>query len=252
MGFAEYQGIKAINWSSLKHLVFGSPLHYRHNIQDPSPDSTGRAIGRAVHALVLEGVRDFVVWDGDRRGKPWQEFKDAHPDATILRASEAAEVDAMAFAVLKHPAAQRVLEGQVEQSLTWTRGGLPCKGRLDVLGDGWVTDLKTCGPLRVQARTAWAQGYIHQLAWYRRGAQVDDAWIVGVEAKAPHDVGVWLVDRSAMDVADREIDAALDVLARCLESGEWPGGMPEAGVMSAPGWVLEGVADSWELEADDE
>lgn len=237
MDFLAYRALPGLNWSMLKHLVLGSPLHYRHALDSPDDNTTGRLIGRAVHALVLEGREDFAVWDGDRRGKAWQEYRDAHAGVDILRATEAATVRAMAEAVLRHPHAVAALEGQREVSLTWERGGRACKGRLDCLTADGVTDLKSTGPLRMAARTAWASGYVHQLAWYRYGADVDGAYIVGVEAKAPHDVGVWEIDPVALSVADRQIDEALEVLARCEASGVWPGVMPDVEEMTMPAWA---------------
>lgn len=251
MEFGDYSELEAINWSTLRHLVFGSPLAYRHALTAPDFDTTGRLIGRAVHALVLEGREDYVIWDGDRRGKAWQEFRDQHAVRDILRASEADTVRAMAAAVAAHPRAVEALTGQREASRTWERGGRRCKGRLDVLGDGFVTDLKTCGPLSVLGRTAWSSGYVHQLAWYRHGAGVERAYIVGVEAKAPHDVGVWEVDRGALDVAGREIDAALARLAECEAADMWPGAMPDVGVMGLPAWVGRDDVDFDSLEVDD-
>lgn len=247
--FAAYRAHKALNWSSIKHLIMGSPLLYRYRLTEPDDDTTGRLIGRAVHALALEGREDFVVWEGDRRGKEWLAFRDAHTGTDILRASEAETVRAMAAAVLAHPMARWALEGRREVSLTWERMGRACKGRLDVLGTSHVADLKTCGPLRMLGRTAWASGYIHQLAWYRRGAGVPAALIVGVEARAPHDVGVWEVDRAAMDAADVEIDAALARLAECEAADVWPGAMPELEVVGLPSWFeADSLVDDLEVE----
>ena len=250
MNFPEYRAVKALNWSMLKHLVLGSPLAYRHALTATDHDTTGRLIGRAVHALVLEDREDFLVWDAKRTGGDWLDFKAEHAGQDILRASEVDTVRAMAAAVAAHPRAVEALAGQREASRTWERGGRLCKGRLDVLGPDYVTDLKTCGPLPVLGRTAWSSGYVHQLAWYRHGAGVERAYIVGVEARAPHDVGVWEVDRGALDAAGREIDAALARLAECEAADVWPGAMPDAGVMGMPAWVGGDDVDFDSLEVD--
>ena len=245
MEWAEYRSIKALNWSTFKHFLT-SPLHYKHALTAPNEDTTGRLIGRAVHALVLEEREDFVVFEGDRRGKAWTEFRDQNSGRDILRAVEADTVRAMAAAVRAHPKAMEVLDGQREVSRTWERGSRRCKGRLDCLGAEHVTDLKTCGPLPTLARTAWSSGYVHQLDWYRHGADVPMAYIVGVEAKAPHDVGVWEVDPGALDVAGRQIDEALARLAECERDDRWPGAMGEVAVLGLPAWVLDDSDDDVE------
>ncbi len=71
--FADYCAIDAVNWSSLKHLWAGSPLHYKHHRESADKDTTGRKMGRLLHAMALGSFdEEFVVFeDGDRRGKVW-------------------------------------------------------------------------------------------------------------------------------------------------------------------------------------
>ena len=77
--FDDYCRIKAVNWSSLKHLWLGSPLHYKHHIEsNDDDDTTGRQLAREVHRLVLEpdSKADYVIWEGgDRRGAAWKAFE---------------------------------------------------------------------------------------------------------------------------------------------------------------------------------
>lgn len=248
---SEYYAAPGLNWSTLKHMRT-SPLACLHAMRTASKDTTGRLIGRAVHALVLEEREDFVVFEGDRRGKAWSEFKDQHPGTDILRASEADDVRAMAAAVQAHHAAAAILSRvRGEVWLRWSFGDTACKGLADGLGSGVLLDLKTCGPLDVFARKAWADGYIHQLAWYRLGAramghEVSEVYLVGVEAKAPHDVGVWRLSDAVLDHAEREVLALAEDWCVCRDSGEWPGACPDVEEMGLPAWVSDDLDDDVE------
>lgn len=246
MKYADYTKIPRVNWSTLKHMVFGSPLHYLHAIQEPSPDTTSRAMGRLLHALVLRpaDVADEFVWfDGDRRGKAWTDFRDANADRTILRMSEWDTVVTQSQAVL----ARWPVPRSTEVYLEWTDPdtGVECKGMADAIGDGILTDLKGTGPLDLAERTLWRSGYVHQLAMYRLMAGGGlRAQIVAVESAAPHDVGIFEIDDVALSIAEREVRAALRRVAECRASNVWPGRYPEVSVVGAPGWVID--------EADDE
>ena len=239
MKYADYAKIRRVNWSTLREVVFRSPLHYLHAIQNPSPDTTSRAMGRLLHALVLRPAdvdAEFVVFDGDRRGNAWKDFAAANADRTILRASEWETVDAQASAVLdRWPVPQ-----STEVYLEWTDPdtGVECKGMADAIGGGILTDLKGTGPLDLAERTLWRSGYVHQLAMYRLMAGGSlRAQIVAVESAAPHDVGVFEIDDVALGIAEREVRAALRRVAECRETNVWPGRFPEVSVVGAPGWL---------------
>lgn len=250
--FADYCAIDAVNWSSLKHLWAGSPLHYKHHRESTDKDTTGRGMGRLLHALVLGSFdEDFIIYeDGDRRGKAWDAFKAANPGKTILKPNEIADVRAQADAVLAHPEARRLLRGAAtESTILWTDPdtGLPCKGRLDIDAHAnepaFIADLKGSGSLDSAERTCHRQGYVHQLAWYRRGVRIAhgvevSAYLIGVETKAPHDVGVWRLDRDLLDLAEREIVTVMQRLADCIHADRWPGRMPDLGEILIPTWML--------------
>lgn len=247
--FADYCATDAVNWSSLLHLWKGSPLHYRHHRESADKDTTGRKMGRLLHALALGSFdEEFVIFEeGDRRGKAWEAFKAANPGRTILKPNEIADVRAQAAAVRAHREASRILAGaDTEATIQWTDPdtGLPCKGRLDALKlDDRIGDLKGCGEIGQLERTCHRQGYVHQLAWYRRGVRAAhgvelDAYMIGVETKAPHDVGVWKLDRDLLALAEREIVALVQRLADCIHADRWPGKMPDVGELLIPTWML--------------
>ena len=106
-----------------------------------------------------------------------------------------------------------------------------------------LADLKGCGGLAALDRTCHRLGYVHQLAWYRRGVRIAHgvecaAYMIGVETKSPHDVGVWRVDRDLLKLAENEIIDTMHRLSVCIERNNWPGQMPDLGELLIPTWML--------------
>jgi hypothetical protein len=264
MTYAEYAKVDALNWSTLREMR-RSPLHYRHRLENPREDTTGLALGRAVHTAVLEPERfplEYVVFGGARRaGKEWEAFKEANDGLTILKADEFANVIAMRDAVHRHKTAMSYLSGgAAEQTVTWIERingvEIACKARPDYIGSV-IADLKSTGDAGPGAfgRTAARFGYHCQLAWYRRGVRAalgrDLAMVlVVVETDAPHDVGVYRIGDDAMWAADEDINALLIQVAVCRTADRWPGANETATDLQLPSWVYgdqESITDDDEI-----
>lgn len=251
--FAAYQAIKAINWSSLKHLR-KSPKHFKYALEHPSEDTTSRAKLRAAHTAILEPERfllDYVLFDGDRRaGKAWDAFKEANGSRTILKRDEYLEAIGIAKAVKAHPMAADVLKsGVAEVSLTWTDPDtqLPCKGRLD-----WVdverrlfADVKGTGELEVMRFGSQAArlGYHLQNAFYGRGLREVYGFdfapvLLAYETAEPHDAAVFRYPEEDLDSADKEIGELLAYLVQCRAKNEWPGRYPQEEPLLLPAWAV--------------
>lgn len=256
--YAAYERLSGVRWSHLKHLL-RSPRHYRHALDEGDTDTTSRLVGRALHTLVLEPdqyTATYAVWPGNRQGKAWDTFAEANAGRCILRLVEHDLIRAQSAAVWSHPAAaDLILSGAHEQAITWVDPdtGLTCKALLDVHGPDGIADLKGTGALDVFERIAVRNSYHHQLAWYRWGLSVltgerVPARLIAVEVKPPHDVGVFELSPTLLDIAEREVRALLPILAECERTNTWPGRYPEPVVMEAPDWMI----DPNRVESDDE
>lgn len=253
MTFDDYRALPGLNWSTFKHID-ESPLSFRFHADNPTESTTGQLMGRVLHSLVLTpDDEEPAVWDGDRRGGAWKEFEAQNAGRPILRRVEFDLVRAKADAVLAHPQVREILSlGVPEKTRTWTRDGVACKGRLDWSATGVIADLKGAGPLSTLERVAIRNGWHRQLEWYRASDPDAECYVIAVEDKAPHDVGVWRLSPLLLDTARRANDAALEVYRRCVETGVWPGRMPEVVEMACPAWLLGGEdVDLDGLEVDD-
>lgn len=253
---AEYFALDAVHWSTLTAMR-QSPKHYRHRRDNDRADTLTLAKGRAAHTAVFEPDRfpvEYAVYsDGDRRGKRWEAFKEAHEGRTILKAEEYAACLAMRDAVRAHPVASLYLQrGEAEIGIAWTDEAtkLLCKGRLDWVPHEFaprraVVDLKTTTRLTAYqfGVTAARLGYHCQLAHYRAGwaALTGDLLpcvLIAVESVPPHDVAVFEVDEDALYAGTEEVGELLAMVAECQRVGQWPGAHPEQEVLRLPAWIF--------------
>ena len=266
--FDEYKALGGVNWSKLKHLRDGSPLHYKHaEASQDSGDTASRGMLRAVHCLVLEPE----TWDDnytvtslrrDGRTTVWKEYLADNPGRTHLTTPEAGKARSIAASVLAHPVAGPMFtgDGQSEVTVQWVDKdtGLACKGRIDRLQDA-VIDLKTVGSLE-ERRLAYMMakmGWHCQLAHYSNGAKAVfqrrlPVLLVAVESKPPHDVGVFLLDpESTLWAGEAECRQLLSTLAECLDTNHWPGRYPAVRPVELPAWAFGDDPSEVEVTHDD-
>lgn len=215
-----------VHFSTLKRIA-QSPMHYRYALAHPPSDTPSFRFGRLVHGLVLGG-HEPLVYDGDRRGKAWADFKAAHEGADIVTADEMARARAAADAVLSHREAARLLDGcETEVAIDWQIGERACAGRVDALHPSRVVELKTAStadPERLM-RAARHYGYHAQLSWYAHGAGLvaPEAYIIAVESAAPHAVSVLRLTPRTLDEGARIWRLWIERLLACEAADEWPG-----------------------------
>jgi hypothetical protein len=216
-------------------------------------------IGHAAHALVLGTGPELVRVEADS----WRTnaAKDAAAEArergaVPLLPDEYAEVHAMAAALRAHPVASALFDpdyGRAEQALVWRDGpsGIWRRAMLDWLPDPGsgrliVPDYKTtvCAAPSELSKAVHKYGYHQQHAWYVDGAQAldlgdQDAAFVFVfqEKTAPYLVTVIELDALALRIGRDLNRQAIEIYARCSESGVWPGYSDDVESVPLPAWV---------------
>ena len=238
--------VEELHFSDLKNMA-KSPAHLRYGVEAGWKPNRHMTIGTIAHAILLGG--DLVVYEGRRQGKKWEEFEAAHDDQTIVTRTEYDQADAMAASVLRHPIAARLLYGDHERPWTATMYGRKCAGRIDVAGPD-TAELKTTNdaePGRFQ-RQCLRMAYHAQLAWYqdaRRalGEDPGEAYIVGVESKAPYPVTVFHLTERALLEGRKLTRLWIERLAACEAADEWPGyvqSVVELDIVEDAGLVIDG------------
>jgi hypothetical protein len=209
-------------------------------------DRPAYLLGRAVHALALEGREPFdseYAVGGPlnpKTGAPFgagtKAFAEwaARHGKQVLTESQYALVSFMAASVRAHELAGKLLaEGLAEGVVRADYCGTPCQIRMDWFDPHQgIVDLKTCDDLTWFEADARRFGYGHQVAFYRAVlAQVIGvampAYFIAVEKKEPYRTGVWKVTDDTLTAAQRENESAIERLRRCEETGDWPTGYEE-------------------------
>lgn len=225
-----------VRFSSLKRL-FTSPAHYRAGIVEPREPSKAMQFGTLVHAIVLGGGR-VRVYDGERRGNAWKDWKAANEsppgtpneDANLLVTSaEQERAERVASAIAAKPVVAEKLGGEKEHTLQWRWHNRDCQGRLDVLGARWVADVKighTAQPSRF-VHFSHRMLYHAQLAWYRigmreNGIPCDAAYVLAAETYAPFAVTSFRLTERALEEGEKACAFLMERLAVCEADDHWP------------------------------
>ena len=253
---ADYRAAAGVSQSGLK-LILDSPARYKWEIKNPR-QRKHFDFGHLVHALLLgRGLDAHIVDAASWVGKAAQQEADearAAGKVPILAKDYERAID-VAAAVRAHPLAGPMLDhpGESEVAMFWTdeATGIACKALADrilVTADEthWILDPKTTGRSaspRSFARDAANFGYHIQDAFYLDGYEA----ITGerprflnivVETDPPHFVSVVELDQEAIDAGRTRYRDAIDIYARCRETGVWPGYTETfAETISLPRWA---------------
>jgi hypothetical protein len=218
-----------LHWSELKE-VRKSPKHFRSAYEHPKKQSSDMLFGSLTHSVTLENGDPFVVYEGGRTGNAWKKFKEDNAGKMIVTEDEHAEALVIAHQLHADPNAAPLLRGLHEKRCSWTTMGRKCGGTIDVIGDGFIVDLKTTNYAEPAffGRKALSMGYHAQLAWYLDGARslghlVNEAWIVAVETAPPYDIVVHHVKPRALEEGRKLIRLWMERVAQCEAVNEWPG-----------------------------
>jgi hypothetical protein len=156
----------------------------------------------------------------------------------------------MADAVKRNPRARQLLAtGEAEVSI-WFRDdetGVMLRARADWVQ--WIdehtailVDLKTTPKPTPSAfrKSVAAFGYHRQQPWYQaafasRGVNTAYVLLV-VSEEPPHVVYTVELKESAVELGARDNRRAIDIYARCLESGEWPDDGDLIHEIDVPAW----------------
>lgn len=251
--------------SSLLRKVAQSPYHARYAMLHPEDEDTTKAkdFGQAFHVGALEPDRFNIAFGvmpnlGPRQSSKVraeeEAYRAAHAHIRMISKDDYDLVIAMRDAVWQHPTAKEILSspGANELSAVWKdKGtGVLCKGRQDRFGV-WadaptVVDLKsTVDASRATfSRSIATYGYDQQSAYYLDGfnalAPVDGRKyvLIAVEKTAPYAVAVYELDQASIAAGRRKYRANLELWARCLESGVFPGYGDGCDDISLPAYAL--------------
>ena len=265
-----YDDVKAVNWSSLKHILT-SPRHYRAALAKNRSDeesTPAMQFGVAFHCAMLEADRfreEFVsvpdfgnlqtkaaraerdAWMVCHRGRPRVADKDRDRIRHMLRC---VYDEAPAAELLAQTTAREVGAVWADEAT-----GILCKGRIDALTPSHVLDVKTAQSVDPGPFSQRAARYMYhaQLAFYVDGVravtgQDRAATIIAVESSVPFDCAVFELDEDTLNAGRDMYAKALRLLQQCQQEARWPGvGGGIALPFRLPAWAINSDDDLSEL-----
>jgi hypothetical protein len=207
-------------------------------------ESSAFTIGRAAHALILQGKqefdREFMVSEGPvnpktgnaygRSTKAYAEWASGL-DRDVISGEDFGFISKLQKSVLSHPFAAELLStGFAEGTVRAEYAKEPCQIRMDFYNDRYgIIDLKTGDDLKWFESDFKRYGYGYQLAFYRAVLRVClgknvPCHVIAVEKREPYRCGVWKISTEALDFAEVENIAAIERLHECRKNSLWPTG----------------------------
>ena len=258
----EYNKAEGIRRSSLWKMK-RSAAHFFYELNNPPEPTPALMLGDAVHTAVLgdytEFWQRFAVIGADLRTKTGREARDAAlaSGKVILTEDMFQAVDGITEAVLDCDPARRLLAGEHETAYFWTDEptGEKCKCRtdseIDLLGEHYIVDLKTCNDASTEQfmRDAMRYGYHLQAAMYCEGVKTvtgkESKFVfVAVEKNPPYAINILQPGEDFMLAGMDEFRYLLGYYHECKLRHEWPGYAGFDGIvneLNLPAWLRKQV-----------
>jgi len=247
-----------VNNGSLKKILKSPATFYAEWTSTKEKESSKEMkFGSLAHKAILEGddfLKKYVVkpeefWGYTKKGertnsKNCKEVQEAESQwlseqplgAIILTQQDFDNLKGMTKAIVNHKSAFNLLkEVVVENSIYYAdpHYGVCLRARPDAFSKSLnaLIDVKTALDCtrEVFSRAMWNYRYDFQLAMYGEACEIlhgdpikFHAFIV-VEKKEPYEVAVYVADKEVIETGKRAYKAAVQQLATCLQTNEWPG-----------------------------
>jgi hypothetical protein len=269
-----YEAPEWIHFSDLKQMSL-SASHYAARLEDTDEenDSAVKRFGRCTHAHLLGFGKDrIIVWKGERKGKPWTEFKEEFAENfDIVTMEENEMAHRCAEAVLADPVCGPLVRGGMfEREFEWKIGDRKAAGRIDIVNGSMrgliggytrqdvdtVVDFKTtgcCEPRRYMY-DARKLHYPGQVAFYADGLislgyPIKRVYLIAVERKPPFAPTAFHMNESTLNYGRALNSLWFDRLLNCEASGVWPAYAQSAIEFEVPEELV--IPDEGEDGADD-
>jgi exodeoxyribonuclease VIII len=271
--WVDYVQVKRMNPST---LVAGckSMLSLRNLISDGFREETNAMrMGSGVHALLLEPDQfherfcvmpafhlspDNVTGKGvpsQTRTTDWYKnevalFVADNPDKTIMGQTQYDQCLRAIESIWARPKMRELVESSAKEVTVYGEIlGVECKGRLDLLNNGTIADLKTTPNVHKKAfgRIFSNLNYAFKLAFYRELVRQNWGGVLQVELitqelTGDFDNALVSVPAIVLDNAWSKVVEVMTAYKRCLETNVWPGvdGGKDYYELDVPNWAMDG------------
>lgn len=277
----EYKKWSGLNKSSFKHIL-KSGLHYKYYLEHGDDKSDIMQFGNLVDTLLLEPslfLSRYITipekYESDKGLKPWnwnanvckewrEQVLDDTPEIEIIKTDDLDRARKIVDAIKSHAEAGKWIDGSLNQvSLCWTdpETGIDCKGRVDVLREDRIIDLKVTD----NPHPSSFSGIVNRFLYHAGGAFYHDGYLlaqgkklgsgpdipfsfIAAEAENPHDVVTYDLGPESFDCGRIIYREAIARYKEMIETGEYNGYSQVTEEIEIPMWArnrvqMEGVIE---------
>lgn len=228
--------------NSAMRQIHRSPMHFIEWVKE-LPEASRRPhfrIGTALHYRLLENndPEKIKIFEGTKtfQSKAGEAFLDMHhPQHICLTREELEQVEGMEKVIRADTRIMALIEAGLKEIEIYGHeitayGKIPAKAKVDVIGPGYILDLKTTSD---ELHDGWKRKardqYCIQGAWYTHMAYAHydgierDFYLVAIETKPPHGLRMLKMKSETLEMGRMRFENAMDLYAKCLAEGVWPG-----------------------------
>jgi hypothetical protein len=237
-----YHKMFALSNSGSGVLLDHTPRHFvdwQLN-DDETKTSDAKQRGTAVHAAMftpeIYKSRYAIGPDVARNRREWKDWASQYehePDRILIKESLGRQILSMRDAIMQHSRAGRLIQRATDFEATGIvvepDSGALCKMRGDIIGPGYLADLKTCRDVSDKgiADAISNYNYHRQVATYWHlaallGMSIDHFFLIFIETGLTPAVRVVEVDQDDLVAGWDDFRRAAEIYQRCVESNDWP------------------------------
>jgi hypothetical protein len=197
-----------LSYSALTNFA-KSPNHllsYWNRVFEPTP---AMLFGSLLHKMILEPEtfsQQYAVYEGTRRGKIWEEFKAVNDQKDIVTTKEYNHAYKVYEMAKNNDVFRNLLmkTTETEKELYWEFEGVKYRGFADMIGEGFVADVKTCQDAGVKfERDLWYNDYPLQAVMYLQNFKPGTKYyIIAIEKGEPYNVQVYEMGEELLEKAE--------------------------------------------------
>jgi len=182
-------------------------LSYWKQDFEPTP---AMLFGSLLHKMILEADdfhNEYVVFEGTRRGKIWDEYKAINVDKIIVTQKEYNIARNVYDKAMKSDMLRKLLmqTGETEKHIEWKYNDVNYHGYADMVGEDFIADIKIVADAGEKfARDLRYNNYSLQATMYLTGLPKKDYYIIAIEKTAPYNVQVYKFGEQILNNANRK------------------------------------------------
>ena len=197
-----------LSYSALTNFA-KSPNHllsYWNRVFEPTP---AMLFGSLLHKMILEPEtfsQQYAVYEGTRRGKIWEEFKAVNDQMDIVTTKEYNHAYKVYEMAKNNDVFRNLLmkTTETEKQLYWEFEGVKYRGFADMIGEGFVADIKTTVDAGSKfERDLWYNDYPLQAVMYLQNFKPGTKYyIIAIEKGEPYNVQVYEMGEELLEKAE--------------------------------------------------